>query len=48
MLGAFADKMGNDLGLDDIRPSCRPLRRVANPLPMSDQAGKIRAGFEAN
>jgi arylsulfatase A len=48
MLRAFADQMGDDLGLDGIGPGCRPLGRVANPLPLIDQAGKIRAGFEAN
>lgn len=35
-----------DLGLDGIRPGCRPLGRVENAEPLIDYDGKVRPGFE--
>jgi arylsulfatase A len=46
-LQALADAMKDDLGLDGIGPGCRPLGRVANPLPLIGKDGRIRVGFEA-
>ncbi len=45
-LRALAAKMDGDLGTEQIGPGCRPLGKVANPQPLIDRTGKIRAGFE--
>jgi arylsulfatase A-like enzyme len=42
-LQRLADATQNDLGLDEIGPGCRPLGRVADPLPLIDHDGTVRA-----
>jgi hypothetical protein len=37
--------MRGDLGTEEIGPGCRPLGRVADPQPMIDRDGVVRAGF---
>jgi len=44
-LQTLADAMKDDLGTDGVGPGCRPLGRVANPQPMINMEGIIRAGF---
>jgi arylsulfatase A len=41
-LTALARTIEDDLGLDGIGPGCRPLGRVANPLPAIDHEGVVR------
>lgn len=43
-----AEQMDDDLGREGVGPGCRPLGRVDHPLPLIDNAGKTRDGFEAN
>ncbi len=45
-LQAIAETMKDDLGLNGVGPGCRPLGRVADPLPLIGLDGKVRAGFE--
>ncbi|MDX1929151.1 MAG: sulfatase [Pirellulaceae bacterium] len=42
-LQALAQSMKGDLGLEGIGPGCRPLGRVANPQPLIDIDGTVRA-----
>jgi arylsulfatase A len=44
-LRGFAEGMQGDLGLDGIGPGCRPLGKVANPKPIIDFDGTVRAEF---
>jgi arylsulfatase A len=41
-LTALAQAIDDDLGLDGIGPGCRPLGRVAEPLPAIDHDGTVR------
>jgi arylsulfatase A len=46
-LETLAAAMKDDLGLDGAdAPGCRELGKVANPEPLIDPSGKVRAGFE--
>ena len=45
-LREMAAAMDKDLGRTGTGPGCRPLGRVANPLPLIHPDGTIRAGFE--
>ncbi|MDZ4850543.1 MAG: sulfatase [Pirellulaceae bacterium] len=40
---SLAQSMHDDLGVDKIGPGCRPLGRVANPEPLMNADGKVRA-----
>lgn len=42
-LQALALTQKDDLGLEDLGPGCRPLGRVAQPQPLMDQEGVVRA-----
>ena len=42
-LQALAETMRGDLGLEGIGPGCRPLGRVADPKPLIDFDGTVRA-----
>jgi arylsulfatase A len=44
-LQAMAETMRADLGGSGIGPGCRPPGRVANPQPLIDLDGNVRAGF---
>jgi arylsulfatase A len=46
-LRQLASQMDKDLGASQLGPGCRPLGRVADPQPLIDSEGTIRAGFEA-
>ncbi len=41
-LRSLADRMQDDLGLDNIGPGCRPLVRVDNPEPLLDEKSSQR------
>lgn len=41
-LQALAQAVDSDLGQDGLGPGCRPLGRVANPLPVIDHDGTVR------
>ncbi|MGH7943884.1 MAG: sulfatase family protein [Opitutaceae bacterium] len=43
-LQALAETMRGDLGVDGAGPGCRPIGRVANPKPLMDHDGTVRAG----
>lgn len=42
-LQTLAESMRGDLGVDEIGPGCRPLGRVANPMPLIGYDGTVRA-----
>lgn len=42
-LQALAESTRDDLGLQGIGPGCRPIGRVANPQPLIDREGNVRA-----
>jgi hypothetical protein len=42
-LQALAQSIESDLGLTKIGPGCRPLGRVASPLPVLGHDGTVRA-----
>ncbi len=42
-LGALAEAMRGDLGLEGVGPGCRPLGRVAEPQPLIALDGTVRA-----
>lgn len=42
-LRALADKMKDDLGLEGIGPGCRAMGKVADPKPIIDLEGQVRA-----
>jgi arylsulfatase A len=44
-LQAMAETTKVDLALNGIGPGCRPLGRVADPQPLIDDEGVVRAGF---
>lgn len=44
-LQALAQTMNGDLDLEGIGPGCRPLGRSANPQPIMNQDGTVRAEF---
>ena len=44
---ALAQAMDGDLGVKEKGPGVRELGTVADPKPLIDHAGKVRAGFEA-
>ncbi|HEY2410989.1 MAG TPA: sulfatase [Pirellulaceae bacterium] len=44
-LQAMAEATKGDLALNGIGPGCRPLGRVADPQPLIDNDGVVRAGF---
>jgi arylsulfatase A len=45
-LQQLAATMDQDLGIEGVGPGCRPLGRVADPVPLIGHDGKVRAGFE--
>jgi arylsulfatase A len=45
-LKLLAEAMKDDLGLDGVGPQCREMGRVAAPLPLMDQDGKIRREYQ--
>lgn len=46
-LQSLADSMREDLGTEGIGPGCRPLGRVAEPLPLIGSDGAVRANAVA-
>ncbi len=45
-LRTLAAAIGDDLGVDEFGPGCRPLGRYPNPQPLISNEGVIRPGFE--